>query len=74
MKEEKNSIYRFTQDETLLQFDTNSVTGLSSEEASKRLEQYGPNQLKEGKRTSFFKKLKSTKYLSVQSVKVTFIK
>ena len=36
--------------EEVLQEQNSSPEGLSSQEAAKRLEQYGPNKLKEGKR------------------------
>ncbi|HSM26249.1 MAG TPA: HAD-IC family P-type ATPase, partial [Anaerolineaceae bacterium] len=40
-------------DETLLKLETELEKGLSDAQAQKRLEQYGPNQLEEGKRTTF---------------------
>jgi len=41
-------------DETLQKLATELEKGLSNEEAEKRLLEYGPNQLEEGKRTTFF--------------------
>ncbi|MDO9086431.1 MAG: cation-translocating P-type ATPase [Anaerolineaceae bacterium] len=41
-------------DETLQKLATELEKGLSIEEAEKRLLEYGPNQLEEGKRTTFF--------------------
>lgn len=40
-------------DETLQKLETELEKGLSDAQAQKRLEQYGPNQLEEGKRTTF---------------------
>ncbi len=44
-------------DETLAQFDTPVDTGLSSQEAAKRIEQYGPNQLAEAPPTTIWQML-----------------
>ena len=56
LKENKNNIYRLTADETQRRFETDFERGLTSQEASARLERHGPNQLKEGKKTPFWKK------------------
>ena len=56
LKENKNNIYRLTADEAQRRFETDFERGLTSQEASARLERHGPNQLKEGKKTPFWKK------------------
>jgi len=45
--------HALSREETLKQLDSTMERGLSSQEAKARLEKYGPNQLKEGKRTTF---------------------
>ena len=42
--------------EEVLQEQNSSPEGLSSQEAAKRLEQYGPNKLKEGKKVSLLRR------------------
>jgi Ca2+-transporting ATPase len=45
--------HALSREEVLEKLGSGLDRGLSKEEADKRLEQYGPNQLKEGKKTSF---------------------
>ncbi|NTW44353.1 MAG: ATPase, partial [Anaerolineaceae bacterium] len=48
------SWHTLTTNETINKLDSHFEKGLSSSEAEKRLNQYGLNQLEEGKRTTFF--------------------
>ncbi len=48
--------YRQSSEEILSQFDTNVQTGLSAQEATDRLEKYGPNEIQEAERTTTFQK------------------
>jgi Ca2+-transporting ATPase len=47
------SWHSLSPDETLQQLQTHLETGLSKAEAERRMTEYGPNQLEEGKRTTF---------------------
>lgn len=49
--------YQISSDEALSKLDTDGSTGLSQSEAESRLEKYGPNELKEGKKKSFARRL-----------------
>lgn len=49
--------YKKDKDESLSSLDVDFEKGLSDEDARKNLEEYGPNELKEEKQKSFFKKL-----------------
>lgn len=51
------SWYKQDVDQVVKALDTNTSTGLSNQEVEKRLDQYGRNELKEGKKKSFGKKL-----------------
>jgi len=53
LKDVMISWYTLSSDETLQKLDTKLEEGLSNKEAEKRLQAYGPNQLEEGKRTTF---------------------
>jgi Ca2+-transporting ATPase len=53
LKELSFSWHAISGDETLQKLATELEKGLSNEEAEKRLIEYGPNQLEEGKRTTF---------------------
>lgn len=53
LKELSFSWHAISGDETLQKLATELEKGLSNEEAEKRLLEYGPNQLEEGKRTTF---------------------
>ena len=60
-KEEKNKMkdmesYRQSTEEVISQLDTDIKTGLTSQEAAKRLEKYGPNEIQESERTTTFQK------------------
>lgn len=50
--------YKLSKEDLLSQLDTNQETGLKNEEIEKRLEKYGPNELKEEEGRSFLAKLK----------------
>jgi Ca2+-transporting ATPase len=45
----KEFFYQLTVDEAVTKLETNLESGLSQKEAEKRFQEYGPNQLKEGK-------------------------
>jgi|GEM_PF-3458614 len=47
------SWHAVSSDEILQKLDTQLEKGLTNQEAEKRLQEYGPNQLEEGKRTTF---------------------
>ena len=53
LKELSISWHSFSSDEILQRLDTALEKGLTNKEAEKRLQEYGPNQLEEGKRTTF---------------------
>lgn len=53
LKELNISWHSFSSDEILQRLDTALEKGLTNKEAEKRLQEYGPNQLEEGKRTTF---------------------
>ena len=46
--------HALSREEVLEKLDSGLEEGLSSQEAAKRLEKYGPNQLAEGKKTTFW--------------------
>ena len=48
--------YRQSSEEILSHLNTNTETGLSSQEAASRLEKYGPNEIQEGERTTTLQK------------------
>src|SRR5690625_4726216 len=48
--------YRHSKDEAIEKMDTDAQNGLSSEEAERRLEEYGPNEIQESERTSLLQK------------------
>lgn len=52
VKNPKQYFYQFSDKEAIRKLKTDSKNGLSQSEAEKRFEQYGPNELKEGKRRS----------------------
>lgn len=53
LKEVSVSWHAISGDETLAKLNTELEKGLTNAEAEKRLHEYGPNQLEEGKRTTF---------------------
>src|SRR5699024_5444757 len=48
--------YRQSSDEVIEKLGSNAKTGLSSDEAAKRLEKYGPNEIQKGEHTSLLQK------------------
>jgi len=48
--------YRHSSEEIVSQLDSDIETGLSSQEAAERLEEYGVNEIQEGERTTTFQK------------------
>src|SRR5699024_3017289 len=48
--------YRQSSDEVIEKLGSNAKTGLSSDEAAKRLEKYGPNENQKGEHTSLLQK------------------
>lgn len=52
---EKDS-YRQSSDEVIKQLESNAEKGLNSDEATKRLEEYGPNEIQKGAHTSLLQK------------------
>ena len=48
--------YRHSSDEIIEKLDSNAKTGLSSDEANKRLEKYGANEIQQGEHTTILQK------------------
>jgi len=48
--------YRYSSEEIVSNLDSDIDSGLSSEEAAKRLEEHGPNEIQEGENTTTFQK------------------
>jgi Ca2+-transporting ATPase len=56
MEEKEYAAYRHSAEETINKLNTDVESGLSSQEAQQRLEEYGPNEIQESERTTTLQK------------------